>query len=244
MDSGMLFSSTINYFKVTGLAVGQWYEARVRTVCDSIFYGEWSAKVLFYIPNPFDTCSEPVWFHVESTGVGEVTLQWANNMDTEGWELEMGTEGTPVGSGTVSTEPMYFAVREGLDTATWHWARVRAKCGPGWYSNWSDTVMFYIPGDGSGPDNPDTNINDTTTAINYVELYTYLMPNPAKEEVTVMSSFKVRSVELYAADGKLLKEQEVNAIGTRLSLEGLPAGVYFVRVRTTAGVTTKRLVVE
>ena len=54
----------------------------------------------------------------------------------------------------------------------------------------------------------------------------------------------VRSVELYAADGKLLHAQEVNAIGTRLSLEGLPAGVYFVRVRTSAGVTTKRLVVE
>ena len=51
-------------------------------------------------------------------------------------------------------------------------------------------------------------------------------------------------MELYAADGKLLKEQEVNGLGTRLSLEGLPAGVYFVRVRTSAGVTTKRLVVE
>ena len=80
--------------------------------------------------------------------------------------------------------------------------------------------------------------------INVVEQYTYLMPNPAKEEVTVMSSFKVRSVELYAADGKLLKEKEVNAIGMRLSLEGLPAGMYFIKVRTTSGVTTKRLIVE
>ncbi len=47
---------------------------------------------------------------------------------------------------------------------------------------------------------------------------------------------------LYASDGKLLKAQEVNTLGTRLSLEGLPAGVYFVRVRTSAGVMTKRLV--
>ena len=104
--------------------------------------------------------------------------------------------------------------------------------------------MFYIPSNGSGgPDNPD-NPNDTTQAVNPVEQYTYLMPNPARDEVTVASSFRVKAVELYAADGKLLQHKEVNAVGTTLSLEGLPAGIYFVRVRTSAGVTTKRLVVE
>ena len=77
-----------------------------------------------------------------------------------------------------------------------------------------------------------------------MEQYTYLMPNPAREEVTVMSSFRIKSVELYGSDGKLLQTKEVNGVGTKLSLEGLPAGVYFVRVRTSAGVTTTRLVVE
>ena len=72
----------------------------------------------------------------------------------------------------------------------------------------------------------------------------FKMPNPAREEVTVASSFRVKVVELYGADGKLLQHKEVNAVGTTLDLKGLPAGLYFVRVYTTAGVTTKRLVIE
>ena len=72
----------------------------------------------------------------------------------------------------------------------------------------------------------------------------FKMPNPAREEVTVASSFRVKAVELYGADGKLLQHKEVNAVGTTLDLKGLPAGIYFVRVHTTAGVTTKRLIIE
>ncbi|MBQ7062179.1 MAG: T9SS type A sorting domain-containing protein, partial [Bacteroidales bacterium] len=86
--------------------------------------------------------------------------------------------------------------------------------------------------------------NDTTQAITLAEQYTYLMPNPAKDAVTVASSFRVKTVELYASDGKLLQRKEVNAVGTTLSLEGLPAGIYFVRVYTAAGATTKRLLIE
>ena len=124
-------------------------------------------------------------------------------------------------------------------TDAWYWARVRVVCDSDFWSDWTDTVRFYVPNQhtGSGPD-------DTTQAINLVEQYTYLMPNPARDEVTVASSFRMKTVELYAADGKMLQQVEVNAVGTTLSLEGLPAGIYFVRVRTGAGVTTKRLVVE
>jgi hypothetical protein len=167
---------------------------------------------------------------------GSVTLAW-NSAPVLSWKVEM----NPVVLGMSNCQTMTVTTNslqvDGLYPDMWYWARVRALCDTDFWSDWTDTIQFLVPNQHpSGP--------DTTTAINPVEQYTYLMPNPAKEEVAVMSSFKVRSVELYASDGKLLKEQEVNALGTCLSLEGLPAGVYFVRVRTSAGVTTKRLVVE
>ena len=246
LSNGLLEQMPINYAYIDSLETGLWYTARVRTLCDTDVFGPWSAPLTFYLGNAEDTvtCPSPAGLKVESTSVGKVVLSWTNNTEATSWQVEAGSVETPVGEGVVTTAPVPFTARSGLDTATWHWARVRSKCGTDWYSLWTDTVMFYIPSDTTdGPDNPD-NPNDTTQAINLVEQYTYLMPNPARDEVTVASSFRVKAVELYAADGKLLQQVEVNAVGTTLSLEGLPAGIYFVRVRTSAGVTTKRLVVE
>ena len=245
-SSGLMIQTPINYITIDSLEWGNWYVAKVRTLCDTDLFGPWSSPISFYVGNPDDTvnCFPPNGLMVNSTSAGKVVLSWTENAEAVNWQVEVGSADTPVGEGTVTTAPMPVTERSGLDTATWHWARVRSKCGTDWYSLWTDTVMFYIPSDTTdGPDNPD-NPNDTTQAINLVEQYTYLMPNPARDEVTVASSFRVKAVELYAADGKLLQQVEVNAVGTTLSLEGLPAGIYFVRVRTSAGVTTKRLVVE
>ena len=229
----MLLETPINYLLVTGLEQGRWYETRVRTLCDSLFHGDWSLPVLFYVPTHFDTCLLPTGLHVAAADSGSVTLAW-NNAEVLSWKVEMNPVALGLVNGQTKTATTNSLHVDGLYADMWYWARVRALCDTDWYSDWTDTIQFLVP----------NHHIDMPNAINPVDQYTYLMPNPAKEEVTVMSSFKVRSVELYAADGKLLKEQEVNALGTRLSLEGLPAGVYFVRVRTSAGVTTKRLVVE
>ena len=221
-------------YPITGSYANEWYG--FFAIFDTTFV--WEDTVV-------DTCAciMPEGLKVESAGEGYVVLSW-NDMGMTYWEVEVGPSETAQGEGAVSKAPINFTKINDLDTAQWYWARVRAVCDTDCVSDWSDTVMFYIPSNGSGgPDNPD-NPNDTTQAVNLVEQYTYLMPNPARDEVTVASSFRVKAVELYAADGKLLQQVEVNAVGTTLSLEGLPAGIYFVRVRTSAGVTTKRLVVE
>ena len=209
-------------------------------MCDTDVYGDWSNTVKFCITPPYipdtTTCPKPTGFQLWSVDVGNAVLIWTEG-DATKWELELATAETPLGEGTITPMTVSFKMVDNLDTATWYWARLRAKCGQDWYSNWTDTVLFYVPG---YYDPNDTNSN----AISLIDQYTYLMPNPAREEVTVMSSFRVKKVELFASDGKLLQTKEVNAVGTRLSLEGLPAGVYFVRVTTTAGVTTKRLIIE
>ena len=244
MNSGLLLQTPINYVTIDSLDMGFWYVAQVRSRCDTDIFGPWSDPILFFYGNPDDSnsCPIPVGLTVESTSEGKVVLSWTADTAATSWQVEVGSTATALGDGAVTVAPVAFTMRNGLDTATWHWARVRTVCGPNWNSQWSDTVMFYIPG-GSGPDNPD-DPNDTTQAITLAEQYTYLMPNPAKDAVTVASSFRVKTVELYASDGKLLQRKEVNAVGTTLSLEGLPAGIYFVRVYTAAGATTKRLLIE
>ena len=236
-DSGMLYTTPINYLQVMGLDTGSWYVARVRTLCDTDLFGEWSDSVLLYVPGP--SCTMPTGLHVVAVDSAMVSLAWDAGTATN-WQVERGMCDLGMSNAqTVTTQAPALTVADLPYGNAWYWARVRVVCDSDFWSDWTDTVRFYVPNQhtGSGPD-------DTTQAINLVEQYTYLMPNPARDEVTVASSFRVKAVELYAADGKLLQQVEVNAVGTTLSLEGLPAGIYFVRVHTSAGVTTKRLVVE
>ena len=236
-DSGMLFASPINYLQVAELDTGSWYVARVRTLCDTDFFGAWSDSVLFYMPGR--SCMTPTGLHVVAVDSAMVSLAWDAGMAST-WQVERGMCDLGMNNTqTVTTQAPALTVADLPFGNAWYWARVRVVCDTDFWSDWTDTVHFYVPNQhtGGGPD-------DTTQAINLVEHYTYLIPNPARDEVTVASSFHVKAVELYAADGKLLQQVEVNTVGMTLSLEGLPAGIYFVRVHTSAGVTTKRLVVE
>ena len=230
-DSGMLFDAPINYLQLSGLEVERWYVASVRTKCDSIFYGFWSDTVMFKIPKHFDTCDVPTWLHVTALDSATVTLAW-DASDAMAWEVELGMVDLGMMGGQTTTLLTNSLQKNGLYTDAWYWARVRALCDTDFWSEWTDTICFHVP------------VHHVGRVVTPVEQYTYLMPNPAKEEVTVASSFRVKAVELYGSDGKLLQHKEVNAVGTTLDLKGLPAGLYFVRVVTTAGVTTKRLVVE
>ena len=233
MNNGTLKQTPINYVVVDSLEKGYWYEARVRTLCDTTVFGPWTDSVLFYIPE--DTCAGPVWLHVAELDSAMVTLEW-NFSEALAWEVETGVTDFGMMGGQTTTAVTNSLHLDGLYIDTWYWARVRAMCDTDFWSAWTDTVMFHVPLH---------HVGDTTTrVVTPVEQYTYLMPNPAREEVTVASSFRVKAVELYGADGKLLQQKEVNAVGTTLDLKGLPAGIYFVRVVTTAGMTTKRLVIE
>ena len=243
VNNGLIVESDINYLQVSGLDTSTWYVARVLAMCDTDVFGDWSDTVTFIIGTPppepdTTTCPKPEGFQIWSVGVVSAVLIWDAGEATS-WEIELGKAGTLPGEGDITPMTETYKMFDGLDTLTWYWARLRTVCGADWYSNWTDTLQFYIPGSGGGQ-NPD----DTNNVVAIVEQNTYMMPNPAREEVTVMSSFRVKAVELYGADGKLLQHKEVDAVGTTLDLKGLPAGIYFVRVVTTAGMTTKRLVIE
>jgi hypothetical protein len=69
------------------------------------------------------------------------------------------------------------------------------------------------------------------------------MPNPAREQVTVLSSYRLSRVVVYDLGGRAVLEQEDDGLATTLDVSGLAKGVYVVAIHTPAGIATKRLVV-
>jgi hypothetical protein len=74
--------------------------------------------------------------------------------------------------------------------------------------------------------------------------FTQIMPNPAREQVTVLSSYRLSRVVVYDLGGRAVLEQEDDGLATTLDVSGLAKGVYVVAIHTPAGIATKRLVVE
>ncbi|MBP5547500.1 MAG: T9SS type A sorting domain-containing protein [Bacteroidales bacterium] len=106
-------------------------------------------------------------------------------------------------------------------------------CDSGNASEWTDTIHFGIPGSGGG---------DATIDEDVIGLYTHLMPNPAGDRVNLISSFRMRKVELFNMDGKRIACYEANGLSTILDLSGYASGTYIVRIITQSGVTTKRMI--
>ncbi len=68
-----------------------------------------------------------------------------------------------------------------------------------------------------------------------------LYPNPAKGSVTVATP-GMRGVELISLMGQTIQRKQVNADHISLDLRDLPAGVYFVKVKTANSSTIKKLI--
>ena len=184
---------------------------------------------------PSDTCADVTNFAVLSTDSISALLSWDSSGHNIGWELAYGTRGTTIDSATIleTTSTVYNLSQ--LDSGTWYVAYVRAKCDNGGYSNWSDSIEFYIAGDTVSP------ISIHTTML---EEYTHLMPNPANDVVTIFSSFSMNRIEVFALNGVLVERMDCEGISSQLTVRDYPKGAYIVKVYTPRGVATKKLVVN
>jgi hypothetical protein len=188
------------------------------------------------------------------------------------YELSVGDPGSDPDSGSVSSLPAYTSQHTltGLAPNRHYSAWVRKACHYGTnsydtivWSDWSDPVDFFGPVDTTTPadttivDPPtDTTAVDTTAAIPTSHLspltsHLTIRPNPASDEVTLLSSFGITAVEAYNAAGTLVFSSRDNSSFKRLSdhalsldLSSWPRGSYLLRIHTPAGTTTKKLLVQ
>ncbi|MBP5547539.1 MAG: T9SS type A sorting domain-containing protein [Bacteroidales bacterium] len=236
-DSGMHFTVQTNRLTMYGLDISQNYNIKVMSVCDTFHCNtsDWSnvfqMRVCDHIvcPVPDGLIAEPL------AGDGRVIVVW-NHMDVDLYELAIWNDNENEDSATLIQSTLEYVMLDDLDTALWYNAKIRSGCDEcGNISEWSDTVKFYVPN--LHPDSGDT------TAINdVVARHTHLMPNPTSDRVTVVSSYQLQKVELFGTDGKLIVSFDTNGLSAEIDLSAYPSGTYIVRIRTNAGVATKRLV--
>ena len=67
-------------------------------------------------------------------------------------------------------------------------------------------------------------------------------PNPFGDRLEVESKSDMEMLELSDMKGRMVMRRECNATRATLTTAGLPEGVYLLRIRTTEGVTTRRVV--
>ena len=182
------------------------------------------------------TCNPPSEFTDISIDGCTVTLHWEADGSSDIYEVALCHLEEDPESGIIVQSDTNFAIInvEPEDTAMQVYsAWVRCLCPDGSWSEWAGNPIF------------NTHCTSGTERINVIaDRYTYLMPNPANETVTVASSFRIAEVELFSLDGRSLLRSKVDAMSTTLNLDGLTAGTYIVRIATNGGTAYKKLVVK
>jgi hypothetical protein len=192
------------------------------------------APVILPIIDPdFDTvlCDMARDVRVADSTDTTLTLMW-NGGNAVQWEVVYAEVNSPTANTVTTTAPMVTLT--GLRERTNYMVRVRGMCE--WdteYGPWSDILDVW------------TGVHhDTPVSISNLDRFTQMMPNPARGQVTVLSSYRLSRVVVYDMSGHSVLEHEDEGLATTFDVSGLAKGVYVVAIHTPAGIATKRLVVE
>ena len=192
------------------------------------------APVIFPIIDPdFDTvlCDMARDVRVADSTDTTLTLMW-NGGNAVQWEVVYAEVNSPTAQTVTTTAPMVTLT--GLRERTNYMVRVRGMCE--WdteYGPWSDILDVWTGAH-----------HDTPVSISNLDRFTQMMPNPARGQVTVLSSYRLSRVVVYDLAGHAVLEHEDEGLATTFDVSGLAKGVYVVAIHTPAGIATKRLVVE
>lgn len=88
-------------------------------------------------------------------------------------------------------------------------------------------------------------VNHPNSELSNVDIssQTNVFPNPANEEVNINCGYKIKNIELYDEQGKLLyTKQEINAYNHKISLNDYPQGTYLIKILTQTAQTTKKII--
>ena len=206
-----------------------------------IFVENWIQVFLFAI---FDTtgmglspqlppCSAVDNLAVAAVWGNNVMLTWDGAADHRMYEIGYGfADNNPDSYSSVTSTTTSVSLRN-LHRGVKYAARVRARCEDGEnYSEWSDTVQFMLTGE------------QPEVIAGVADKYTYVVPNPAGESVTVASSFELRSVEVYDMNGRQVWGKECTGLAVTVDVSDWAEGTYIVVIHNLQGTATKKLVVE
>ena len=177
---------------------------------------------------PATECITPTNLAVSGQTQTTATVTWTPGGAETAWKLQykLAAENGWINQEIiVNNTPSYIIT--GLTESTDYEVRVKAVCGIGNESSWTEVVSYT------------TSIEERL--LSSIKLY----PNPASDYVDVLVSdndIKVSRLEVYDVYGKLLNNVEVVENPTRINVTTLSCGMYFVKVITENGVATKSFI--
>ena len=77
-----------------------------------------------------------------------------------------------------------------------------------------------------------------------ISQFTHVFPNPTNNEVNINCGYKIKTLQVFDEQGKVLFEKEVNAYNYLIDLNSYPTGTYLIKVQTNSGQTTKKVIKE
>ena len=207
---------------LTGLAEGTEYTFRAfATTANGNSYGQW--KNFTTNEEVVEPCNTPTNVAASNITKESMTITWSANGASK-WNLQYRVVNGTWSTVTVEGNPTYTITD--LTEATEYQIQVQAVC-DGATSSWSTMIS------------QSTGIN--ARLMGSISLY----PNPASNYVDVRVSdndIAVSRLEVYDVYGKLINEVEVINNPTRINVENLASGMYFVKVITNDGVATKNFI--
>ena len=169
-----------------------------------------------------EPCDVPTGLHTTDIQNESVSIAWDANANVNSWNVQYRLENGAWSSGTSTTNSYTIT---GLTGNKDYEIQVQAVCADS-TSDWSASITAHT-----------TNVG----IENWLENNVTLFPNPAREyvDIRVDGNVNVTAMEVYDVYGKLINTVNVIDNPTRINVNGLADGMYFVRVTTEQGVVTK-----
>jgi hypothetical protein len=227
------------YTSVTGTGTGNTFTADLTNLAPNTSY-TFKAFITFngttvegsemtFTTLPEDTpepCEVPTGLHTTDVQNESIAIAWDANADVNSWNIQYRPQNGTWSSATSNTNSYTIT---GLTGHTTYEIQVQANCGDDNVSDWSGSISEET-----------TNVGIDSWLEKSVSLY----PNPAREyiDIRVDGDLNVTMMEVFDVYGKLINT--VNDIDnpTRINVNGLADGMYFVRVTTEKGAVTKTFV--
>ena len=225
------YDVTANPYTATGLTQNTTYNAAIKAVCGG---GAAESEYGDTISFTTSTCAVVTGVVANATSATTATVTW-NATEATSYEVNYGPRGFQTGDGEFVTVTTASANLTGLNPQSNYDVYVRALCGTGVQSNWSEAAQFSTPaGDGI-----------STAEGTSLSIY----PNPTTSATTIALSGVNGEVTITIVDmnGRVVMSDSMSCEGDctkTMEVSGLAQGAYFVRISGESTNMVKKLVVK
>lgn len=212
--------------ELTGLMPQTDYVVKVRVICATGVYSDWSLEAYFTTESAGQTCLAPTALSVGNITATTAHINWTPLGTESSWRMEYTLHGgSSWETQTVSTPQ---AELSNLASGSTYDVRVKALCSEGNESEYA-TTTFSTP----------VGINNVTLT-NSISL----MPNPADKfiELQINLNVPVDEVIIYNAFGQKIQNVQLVENHARIDLSEMASGMYFVRVNGEGVTATKKFI--